>query len=119
MAKKIFTLGVGLFFLLVTAPYIYGAGVDLAWDAPTEGGPVEGYYLYWKTSGGSYSDGNRLNVVGKTSETVSGLSESEEYDFIVKAYNGDGANLSPASNEITWSYTDTTPPLPPEGVSVE
>ena len=60
MTKKIFSFGIGLLFLLITAPYIYGAGVDLAWNAPTEGGPVEGYYLYWKTSSGSYSDANRI-----------------------------------------------------------
>ena len=120
MTKKFFLLGIALLFLLVTASYICAAGVDLAWDPPDpeSGGPVEGYYLFWKATGGSYSDANRMDVSG-TSATVSGLDEAMEYNFIVKAYNGGGANIGPASNEIAWSYSDNTPPLPPEGVSAQ
>ena len=118
MIKKILTSGMGFLFFLLTATFIHAEGVDLAWDPPVEGGPVEGYYLYWKASGGSYSDANRMDVSG-TSATVSGLDGSTEYNFIVKAYNGGGANIGPASNEITWSYSDTTPPLAPTGVSAE
>ena len=116
MGKKIFFFGIALLFFIGLAPYTHAAGVTLAWDKPTEGGPVEGYKLYWRTSSGSYSDTNSITIAGQdsTSETVSGLDENETYYFIVKAYNNGGASLSDSSNVVEWSSSDTTPPLPPD-----
>jgi len=114
-AKKFIMAMIVMFFLGIT-PFVYAAGVDLAWDAPKDGGPVEGYHIYWKVVDGSYSDANSINVGGKTSETVSELDESKSYKFIVKAYNS--AGVGPASNEVVWSYSDATPPLQVHGVSV-
>lgn len=121
MKKKIFCFGIALLFFMAFASYIHAAGVTLAWDKPTDGGPVEGYKLYWRTSSGSYNDANSITIAGEdsTSETVSGLDENETYYFIVRAYNNGGANLSDPSNVVEWSSSDTTPPLPPEGVSAE
>jgi hypothetical protein len=117
MNKKLFSIGLVMLMFFAAVPFINAAGVDLAWDAPSEGGTVEGYKLFWKTTGGSYSDTNSMNVVGKTSETVSGLDETKEYSFIVKAYNA--AGVSPASNEIAWSYSDATPPLQVQGIAIK
>ena len=119
MIKKLFSYMVMLSFLLVTASYIHAAGVTLAWDPPDaeSGGPVEGYMLYWGTISGIYP--NSKDVGNMTQDTVSGLDEESQYYFIVKAYNGGGSNIGPASNEISWSYSDTTPPLPPDGVEAQ
>jgi hypothetical protein len=115
MSKKIFSMSVFAVLFFAAVPFVYAAGVDLAWDAPTDGGTVEGYRIYWKTADGSYNDTNSKSVVGKTSETVSSLDETKTYNFIVKAYNA--AGVSPSSNEVEWSYSDATPPLQVQGVS--
>jgi hypothetical protein len=115
MTRKIFFIGTMMMFFFAAISSIHAAGVDLAWDPPTDGGAVEGYRIYWKAAGSSYNDTNSMSVIGKTSETVSSLDESKTYNFIVKAYNT--AGLSPASNEVVWSYSDTTPPFQVQGVS--
>ena len=114
MRKKLFSMGMAMLIFFTAVPFIHAAGVDLAWDAPNEGGAVAGYKIYWKTIGGSYSDANSMSVIGKTKSTVSGLDENNQYYFIVKAYND--AGLSPASNEVSWSYSDSTPPTQVQGV---
>jgi len=121
MGKKIFALGIGLLSIIAIISYVHAASVTLAWVKPADGGPVEGYKLYWSTVNGSYSDDNSMTVVGEdsTSETVYDLDENETYYFIVRAYNDGGANLSPASNEIEWAYSDNTAPSAPDGVAVE
>jgi hypothetical protein len=115
MSRKIFSITMMLLLFFGAVPFIYAAGVDLAWNAPDDGGPVEWYRIYWKTATGSYNDTSSMKVVGKTSETVSGLDESKTYSFIVRAFNT--AGMSPPSNEIAWSYSDSTPPLQVKGVS--
>jgi len=113
MIRKLIFIAVSVLILFAAVPFIYAAGVDLAWDAPASGGAVEGYKIYWKAAGGSYSDANSMSVTGKSC-TVSGLDEAKQYYFVVKAYNA--AGLSPSSNEVTWSYSDSTPPVQVQGV---
>jgi hypothetical protein len=114
--KNIFLTGIAGLAFFTASPLGYAAGADLAWDAPTGGGAVQGYKIYWKASGGRYSDENSMDAGNRTRETVSGLDENKLYYFIVKAYNN--AGLSPASNEVVWSYSDTTPPMQVTGVKV-
>jgi len=114
MNRKLIFIGTAILIFFMAVPYIHAAGVDLAWDAPSTGGPLTGYKVYWKAAGGSYSDENSLGVVGKISCTVSGLDETKQYYFIVKAYND--AGMGPASNEVAWSYSDSTPPIQVQGV---
>jgi hypothetical protein len=114
MNRKKFIMATMAMFFWGIISFAHAAGVDMAWDAPKSGGPVEGYYIYWKVADGSYSDANKMTVNGKTSETVSSLDESKTYKFIVKAYNS--AGVGPASNEVAWSYSDTTPPFQVQGV---
>jgi hypothetical protein len=98
MIKKILMSALGAFCLFIHASYIHAAEADLVWNTPVDGGPVEGYTVYWSTASGSYSDADSMNVVGETSATVTGLDESEDHYFIVKAYNSGG--FGPASNEV-------------------
>jgi len=120
MGKKIFALGICLLFFIAIASYVHAAGVTLAWDPPAEGegGPVEGYMLCWGTSSGNYPSSKDVGNV--LTDTLSGLDENETYYFVVKAYNGGGANIGPPSTpELEWAYSDTTPPSAPDGVSIE
>lgn len=113
MKSVLIVVGAAVLMFFTGVTFIHAAGVDLAWDAPTAGGAVAGYKVYWKASGGGYSDANSMSVAG-TSCTVSGLDETRQYYFIVKAYND--AGMSPASNEVAWSYSDATPPVQVQGV---
>lgn len=114
MNRSLIYIGTVLLMYFTAVPFIYAAGVDLSWDAPASGGAVSGYTVYWKVKGGSYNDTNSMSVTGGTKCTVSGLDETEQYYFVVKAYND--AGLSPASNEVSWSYADSTPPSQVQGV---
>lgn len=67
--------------------------IDLNWNASTDNIGVVGYYVY--QNGVQVSD-----VTSGTSTTVSGLTESTQYSFYVRAYDAAG-NLSGQSNTIT------------------
>ena len=104
-----------LFFILflITPLYSYAVGVTLAWDAPAGGGAVKGYNLYYWTL--NQSNPNKVGGINNTQYTLSGLDEDKVYHFMVKAYNDAGE--SQPSNVKSWKYSDTTPPLPPDGVN--
>jgi hypothetical protein len=117
MKIKIFFTVIVMFLFFAGATGVYAASVNLSWDAPGEGGTVEGYKIYWSTTKGSYNETSIVTVTGgKTSGTVTGLSDVKTYYFVVKAYNAAGS--SPASNEISWSYSDSTPPYQVQGINV-
>lgn len=106
MIRKVFVFVLGLFLLSVTASYTRAASVDMGWDAPIDGGEVVGYLVYWSITSGSYDDVDSIEIVGKTSATVTELDESRTHYFIVRAYNS--AGIGPASNEITIeTYSDS------------
>jgi hypothetical protein len=111
--RKLISIGTAVLMFFSFVPFLRAAGVDLAWEAPTSGGAVTGYKVYWKAAGGSYSDANSMSATGIKC-TVSGLDETKQYYFIVKAYND--AGMGPASNEVIWSYSDSTPPVQVQGV---
>ena len=95
--------------------YSHAAGVTLAWNAPIGGGPVKGYNLYYWTS--DESNPNKVEGIKNTQYMLSGLDEDKVYTFMVKAYNDNGE--SGPSNIKSWKYSDTTPPLPPDGVNAD
>ncbi|MBN1103279.1 MAG: fibronectin type III domain-containing protein [Deltaproteobacteria bacterium] len=103
-------------FVLISSN-AYGAGVTLAWDAPEGETPVTGYRIYYGTTPESQPTKVEAGKPSPLQTTVGQLAENQTYYFVVRAYNDAGE--SPDSNKITWSYTDTTPPLPPVGVSVQ
>jgi hypothetical protein len=112
-------LYLGLLLLLIfsfNAPAVFAADATLAWDAPTtntDGTPIEdlaGYWLYYGTSSGYYS--NKIDIGNVMPYTVSNLSEGYTYYFAVTAYDTSG-NESSSSNEVSKTIqppTDTSPP---------
>jgi len=98
MIKKLFALASSLSLLLITASYIHGAAVDLAWDPPEDGGECIGYIVYGSTTSGDYSDPIAVEIVEETYATVSALDNTQTYYFVVKAYNC--AGIGEPSNEI-------------------
>jgi hypothetical protein len=114
-------------FLLVGSAV--AADVELAWDANTESN-LAGYYLYYKTgSSGAPYDGTEANEgdspiqvplgdlpdQDNPSYTITGLSDTETYFFVVTAFNTDG-HESGYSNEVSYQPPPTSPPssnLPP------
>lgn len=88
---KAVLLGVAL---LVVPSLSYARDVSFVWTASPE--PVIGYKLYYKAgadpaapyAGTGLAEGNAPIVLGNvTSYTVTGLSESETYHFVLTAYN--------------------------------
>ena len=100
MVKKYFVFILGLFFLLITSSNIQAAAINLTWEAPEEGGEVEGYVIYASTIRGDYSDPYAMEIIEdvETYGIVSELNNTLTYYFIVVAYNS--AGFSDASNEI-------------------
>jgi hypothetical protein len=112
--KKWTLVFVNLFVFIAFTSYAFAAGVTLAWNPPSSGGVVKGYNIYYGNSNGNYP--NKVEGITSTQYVVSGLDEGKVYYFIVKAYNDAGE--SGPSNVKSWMYSDTTPPLPPDGVNV-
>lgn len=102
-------------FLGVTSA-LHAQSVTLAWDANTES-DLSGYMVLYGTQSGIYS--NSVDVGNVTSKTVTGLTASTLYYFVVKAYNTAG-QLSPASNEVfvTTGGVGNPPPPPPAGLTL-
>ncbi|MBW1767368.1 MAG: fibronectin type III domain-containing protein [Deltaproteobacteria bacterium] len=118
MEDKKNLLIIGLIILALIIPYSVLAAPKLIWDAPVEGGAVNAYRVYWRTSGGTYSETNKYD--SGTTEclfSVLPLQEKITYSFIVRAVNEAGE--SGDSNEESWTVPDETAPGPVQGVSVE
>lgn len=98
MIKSIFVFVSGLFLFFIMSSFVYAAAVDLAWDAPVDGGEPIGYIVYVSTTEGDYSNPVAVEIVEETYATVSRLDRKQSYYFIVKAYNC--AGIGEASNEI-------------------
>lgn len=111
---------IGCLIVLLFPAFVFAAsafaGPMLAWDPPATG-EVTGYRLYYGTTSGSYSE--RIDVGANTTYAISDLSlaDSTTYFFAVRAFNSGGEG--PASNEVSWTSGDNTPPLPPQGIVVE
>lgn len=114
-----------LFLTLLLLPIALYAEcqVGLAWDADSP--TPDGYRLYQRESGESYTSQNTTDVGASTQCTVSGLSENTTYYFVVRAYVG--SVESGNSNEATYTCdSDATggtpvepsnPPLQPVAIS--
>ncbi len=97
-----------LFFCFQT--FSYAADVTLGWDANTEP-DLAGYKLYYKAgSCCAPYDGmhptdpaldSPIDVGNVTQYTITGLSDTETYFFVVAAYDSDD-NESGYSNEVTY-----------------
>jgi hypothetical protein len=102
-------------FLLSASPS-HASSAILYWDAPTnneDGTPLtdlDGYWLYYGTSSGYYS--NKVNVGNVATYQLGNLAEGHTYYFAVTAYDTSG-NESTSSYEVSKTIsppTDTSPP---------
>ena len=116
MKKIIAILFMGL-FLSASSVFCLGPKIDkhvAVWDANTEA-DLSGYYLYWRTSTGSFSDTNRVMVLKSTTPRYDLLLlnlTSGTYFIAVSAYNIAG-NESALSIETTWNATIPVIPKTP------
>jgi hypothetical protein len=85
------------------------------WDANAEE-DLAGYYLYWKTPGGAFSDANRVTVpvASNPSYDLMQLSlPSGNYIIAVSAFDNEG-NESALSEEVTWDASYPAAPKVPK-----
>jgi hypothetical protein len=116
MAHKNIYLLMALLALIIVSPNASSAESMLAWDASQ--GNVTGYRIYYGTSPGNYPFIQEVGNVTQYSLSSLPLQIGTTYYFIVKAYNDVGE--SEQSNEVSYVInppSDTTPPLPPQGVA--
>jgi hypothetical protein len=110
--KNLFKVYITLIVLL-SAVYPVYAGTVLTWDAST--GTLSGYRIYYGTSSGNYSGMEETGNVTQYSLSNLPLQEKTSYYFVVRAFNSAGE--SDPSNEVTYYCPDSTPPVPPQGLS--
>ena len=68
------------------------AELDVAWDAPGDGGsPITGYTVQWKSGAEMYDAVTRSATVTTTSHTIPTLTNGTEYTLQVQATNAEGA----------------------------
>jgi hypothetical protein len=109
--RGIGALLISLCLVLEIVTLVSAKDVTLAWDRNSESN-LSGYMLYYKTgTGGTPYDGvgalqgaSPIDVGNVTTFTVIGLSDSEDYYFVVTAYNTEGLE-SGYSNEVTAAAT--------------
>ncbi|MBI3606761.1 MAG: fibronectin type III domain-containing protein [Nitrospirae bacterium] len=95
-----------MYALLVCRPDAFAGDAILAWDPNTEP-DLAGYKVHYGTAPGTYSVVSDVGDV--TTLTVTGLGPGTYY-LAVTAYDTSG-NESAASNEVSKSFADTTPPV--------
>lgn len=116
MRNKLKSIFGAIFIMVASCNYLYATDTALKWDATI--GDVSGYIIYYGLSEGNYS--YSMDVGNVTQYTLSNLSLSEgmTYYFIVRAYNSVGESGDSNITKYTVpSSGDTTPPIPPEGIS--
>ena len=85
------------FFLFFGAPSVFGASLNLAWNANTET-DLSGYRIYYGTSSGNYTSVKEPGKV--TSYALSDLNEGTRYYITMSAFDT-SLNESQKSAEIT------------------
>ncbi len=115
MKCRILCFVVGLFIFSFVITDLAGAEPMLKWDASA--GDVSGYRIYYGISQGSHPDQKEVGNVTQYQLSSLPLGDNKTYYFIVKAYNAAGE--SDNSNEVSWASGDNTPPVSPQGVTVE
>jgi len=114
MVKRIFAI-LAMCAMIQMAATTAFAGACLEWDAPD--GEVNGYRIYYGVKSGTYTGNMDVGTSARCLLSDLPLKDSTTYYFTVRAYNDTGE--SGDSNEISWISGDTTPPLPPQAVSVD
>ena len=114
MIKKIFTV-IAITVLLPSMAFCIGPYIDkhnAVWDANSES-DLAGYYLYWRTPTGTFSDDNRVQVPVSGSPLFDlnslGLT-SGDYFIAVSAYDT-ANNESSLSTEVAWDASYPSTPI--------
>ncbi len=113
LKKKILILIV----LIINTQTFSWAGSYISWDSSS--GVVKGYKIYYSKVAGNYSESNSQDVGLVNRYPISNLplNDSTLYYFVIRAYNTYGESQN--SDMISWETKDNTPPLPPDGVTVQ
>jgi hypothetical protein len=90
------------------------AAPKLVWEPSS--GDVDGYRIYYGTTSGQYQNSKDVGDVTEYPLTGLPLEEQKTYYLSTRAYNGAGESGN--SNEVSWTVPDSTPPLPPIGISI-
>ncbi|MCD4720922.1 MAG: fibronectin type III domain-containing protein, partial [Desulfobacula sp.] len=118
MKQKIKCFFITVFIIAIYCVHVHASDSMLKWDAST--GDVTGYTIYYGLSQGSYPFSEDVGNVTQYSLNNFSLSEGTTYYFVVRAYNAAGeSGDSNVTSYAVPSAGDTTPPVPPEGVSGE
>ncbi len=104
-------IGFGLSLILFT----HGICATLKWDKNTDS--TTGYKIYYSTMNNEYKDFVDAGNVSEYSIDALPLSEGQMYYIVVTAYNDKSESGYSAVNVYTLG--DSTPPLPPTGLTVE
>ncbi len=118
MIRKFSFILIGLLVITIYNNPVYAADPVLEWNAST--GNVIGYKIYYGTSEGNYPFSEDVGNATHYSLNNIPLSEGTTYYFVIRAY--DASRESGNSNVTTYIVPrtdDTTPPLPPQGVTAE
>lgn len=118
MKQNIKSFFIAIFLIIIFSIYAHASDSMLKWDASTE--DVSGYIIYYGLSLENYPLSEDVGNVTQYPLANFTLSEGTTYFFVVRGYNAAGE--SGDSNVISYAVPiagDTTPPLPPEGVSGE
>lgn len=81
------------FFLIIAVFCIVSIGsaetVHLKWSAPTDGGPVSGYNLYYGVTD-NIANMTKIDGINGTTYTLDNLQLHKKYYFYIQAYNSHG-----------------------------
>jgi len=111
-ARVLFLVGVYVAIFLIPAT---GMAQTLVWSPSS--GQVDGYKVFYNTTPSNQS--NFLDV-GNTTQcdlNILPLSEGVTYYISISAYNAVGE--SPPCTPVVFTPGDSTPPLPPMGLTTE
>ncbi len=91
--------------------------LTVSWTAPTDGGPVTGYKVQWKSDSQEFDTSQGDDVTSGTSHTITGLTNDTSYDVQVLAYNQIG-NGTPSSTRSATPVAAAPVPGAPEIINV-
>jgi fibronectin type 3 domain-containing protein len=99
----------------LAAAVISSTQINLSWTAPSDNVGVTGYIVE-SCAGASCSNFTQISTPTATSYSNTGLTDSTTYRYQVRARDAAG-NVSSASNIVSATTLDGTPPLAPTGLT--
>ncbi len=87
--RKIYIFYAIVVFCIACVSVCYAETVNLEWDAPTSGGSVDGYNLYYGLTD-DISTMTKIEGISELNYRLEGLDLHKIYYFYVRAYNSSG-----------------------------